>query len=974
MGTDRIIAISRCLASIHRPPRGWRIFCLVLFFASVGFSGSCIPNENKAETVVAMPKVWASGPSKVVDLSQPPRDETDYFDQEENQIRLRGSVNETVPFEFVLHGPEQGAQGLTVGVEALVSDAGTISPDAVQIYRHWPVTIDQYPNWYLRSIGRRGPREIPDALVPIDASNHGQPFTIPSDTNMVFWVEIHIPFGARPGAYEGAIVVQETSGQSRRTPIVLEVRDVVLPPADAIPVLAGVQLKPIIAAHTNLDPENLRLVLGDAEARRAIQATFKLLHSHGLSPFTKEVRPKFRQELGGEILLDWTDYDSFCGPLIDGSVYQNNRAPWVWPLPIDLRQPDPSQYGGKDSTVYTAVLKNYLASVAAHFEAKGWLNKGFVLFDLIRKPNPQAKDLEKVRQLAVLTHLVDERLSFGTRAVPQSMAPFGWFEHKHKDLTPVIDIWATPARYQHGPTLKRLQTLGKRTWLVPDHPPYSGSLAVEAPPIHARSLAWQAFLQGHEAILLEHNTNWPADVFDKPIRARQQPTDGWLVYPGQWFGLDAPVPSVRLKHLQLGIQDYQRLKLLEKNGRLETAKLIAGSLIKATGTDAYGDNYQDGLFSRRVDDPAVWELAGRMLDDELHSILHDNASGTRGARKADWVRLINKTRRIQAECESARLQLDTRPNHEGYLLTHEVAIRSEQRTPLNGRLKFGALPSGASSISDVIRVGPIPEMGLARKKLVAAFEKLPRTDLDGHSIQNIVFDAADAEPLEIRATTSVVQVPRAPWPITVDGNLDDWPPNEFNAAGDFRLITAHEGPGKTRRKAESQTIAYLCQDRDVLYIGIHAAVTATVGASSQVSQPLRNFVEYKDLMPVGEDLVEILIDPTNAGTQSGDLFHIVLKSTGNTVFERGVRMVPPIGKVRSWPGLPPRCEVSRTDRGWSAEIAIPVSTFGPDAAANPVWGFNLARLEPIRGEYSDWARAPRYCYDPRTLGNMVWPE
>ncbi|MFQ5411648.1 MAG: hypothetical protein ACE5EC_05100, partial [Phycisphaerae bacterium] len=67
------------------------------------------------------------------------------------------------------------------------------------------------------------------------------------------------------------------------------------------------------------------------------------------------------------------------------------------------------------------------------------------------------------------------------------------------------------------------------------------------------------------------------------------------------------------------------------------------------------------------------------------------------------------------------------------------------------------------------------------------------------------------------------------------------------------------------------------------------------------------------------------------------------------------------------------CCVVRTAQGWSAELGIPISTFGP-AAANRVWGINLARLDPAHGEYSDWARAPRYCYDPRTLGNLVWPD
>ena len=63
-----------------------------------------------------------------------------------------------------------------------------------------------------------------------------------------------------------------------------------------------------------------------------------------------------------------------------------------------------------------------------------------------------------------------------------------------------------------------------------------------------------------------------------------------------------------------------------------------------------------------------------------------------------------------------------------------------------------------------------------------------------------------------------------------------------------------------------------------------------------------------------------------------------------------------------------------TKYGWCAEIAIPIASFGPQAAKNPIWGINLARFEPSRGEYSDWSRAPRYCYDPRTLGNLIWPQ
>jgi hypothetical protein len=137
---------------------------------------------------------------------------------------------------------------------------------------------------------------------------------------------------------------------------------------------------------------------------------------------------------------------------------------------------------------------------------------------------------------------------------------------------------------------------------------------------------------------------------------------------------------------------------------------------------------------------------------------------------------------------------------------------------------------------------------------------------------------------------------------------------------------------------------------------------------------MRSEVEYDGLMPADEDLVEILIDPTNRATRSDELFHVVLKSSGVAVFERGVGVKPPIGEVRPWPGPAPSHGVIRTDFGWSAEIGIPIHSLGPGSAKATVWGLNIARLEPQRGEYSDWAGAPRYCYDPRTLGNLIWPD
>jgi hypothetical protein len=984
--------------SIRPPagPRPARVAWSLLAFAALA---TCTPSRTRS----FLPQPTIAGPSTRVETGKTPPEDTSYFIRAKNVIRLTGVVNGTVAFQFVLSATEGPGVGIELAAEDLRGSAGTIGRDAVRMYRQWPITINRYPNWYLRSYGLRRPRDVLDVLIPITAPRHGQPFAIATNGRLPIWVEIKIPPDAAPGTYQTAVIVRDADRNTTRMPIEVVVRDIYLSPHDAIPILARVQLAPVIAAHTQLDPLNPKLALADDEACRILRHTFTLLHEHGLSPYTDEVHPLITRDQDGRVQPDWSDYDAFCGPLIDGTAYRDRRPAHAWPIPADLRQPDPAQYGGMESTVYAALLRDYLARAKEHFEEKGWLDRSFVFFDLPNRPDPGPEDLAQVRQLATITHLIDDRLAFVSQLIPQPMAPFGWFEHRFEDLTAEIDVWSTPARYQHPPTLDTLQTLGKRTWLLPDRPPYSGSIAIEAPPIHARSLAWQAFLQGHDAVILRHATDWPERLLDEPIQDRAQPSDTWLLYPGTPFGLTEPVPSVRLKQLELGVQDYQLLRLLDTHGRGATARLLAGSLIKAAGTDAYGDNYQDGLFGRRIDDPEVWELARTILIDEVAGALTEDAEATLNdpAIHAAWAKLLSATRHLEVWTESARLTLDDRPGQTGYLVSYDAAIRSELRTPVSGKLNFGPLLPGMRSVSDIIRVGPIPEMGLVRRVLVAASSELPPTDLDGHHTQTIVLDAGASGHVETRAALSIVQVSHAPNAIAVDGDLADWPPSEFNIAGDFRLIGAHEDDEQNtninpppeaplprdRQRARSQTVAYFAQDAGVLYIAVHAAVPASDASRDTLHEirfngqrdradrlPMRNFVEYKDLMPLGEDLVEIMIDPTGAGTQSDDIYHIVLKSTGNPVFERGIGTVPPIGKRLPWPSNPPACCVATTAYGWCAEIAIPIATFGPDAAKNPIWGVNLARLEPIRGEYSDWARAPRYCYDPRTLGNLVWPE
>jgi hypothetical protein len=923
---------------------------------------------------------WGIGPCSTPAGRQPPAEDTLFYSGSRRCVKLTAVVNQVAAFELII---SPGPAPLTgVGVEAaeFTASTGTLSRENIRLYRHWPVGIERYPNWYHRYIGSRQHRQVPDALVPIDAPRHGQPFTILAGTVMPVWVEVRVPADARPGAYQGSLTIRDGAGHRTIVPVELNVLDVLARPGMAPPALARVQLSPLIAAHSSLDPLNIPLALRDEPARGMLLRAFRLLQEHGLSPFTPDVRPGFSQDLDGAVVVDWTEFDAFCGPLIDGSAYPDGRPAAAWPLPVDIHQPEPVQFDGTGSTLYAAVLKDYAGRCRAHFQEHSWLTRAFVDFDL-PTPGPADFPYRDFRRLASILRAADPALALMTTGIPQAMAPFGWREHRHEDLTPEVDIWATPVQFHHPPTMKQLQAAGRRVWLPPDRPPFGASLAVEAPPVEARSIAWQAFLQQASAIYLPRATDCPAGIFDEPISDPAQASDGWLVYPGRRFGLEEPVPSVRLKQLQLGLQDAQLLRLLVDQGRGETARLLARSLIKAAGTDAYGDSYQDGLPGRRARDAATWELARVILEQEAADAVAERpgAGFDRVANQAAWARFLAATRRIELAAEPARMVLVEREvksplqgevrREKAFVITHEATVRSELRTPTAGMLRLGSLPPNARALGDNLKVGPLEEFALARAPLAWEIPHLPPADLDGHYVQRILFDAATAGQAEADAVVSLALAPAVDRAPVVDGSLTDWPPNEFNIAGDFRLINDTLDPALRRAPAESQTVAYFCRHEGILYIGLHAATPPRPPGP----QRLTSSVTYEDLVPVGDDLVEILIDPTNQATQSDALYHVVLKSSGLAVFERGIEMTPSIGRHSPWPVPPPRHAVARTEFGWSAEIALPLDTFGPPSATR-VWGLNIARLEPQRGEYSDWARAPRYCYDPRTLGNLIWPD
>src|SRR5207244_4450006 len=137
--------------------------------------------------------------------------------------------------------------------------------------------------------------------------------------------------------------------------------------------------------------------------------------------------------------------------------------------------------------------------------------------------------------------------------------------------------------------LAQARQLGRRIFYTPDVPEFGGSTAIEASPVDLRSVGYHAFLF-ESNVWLPQIAAWPADLSPAAALPPHVSRD-WLLYPGAVAGIDRCIPSVRLKRLQRAAQDFEYLWLLCQNGRDATARLIAESLVKAGGSNAYMDNY-----------------------------------------------------------------------------------------------------------------------------------------------------------------------------------------------------------------------------------------------------------------------------------------------------------------------------------------------------------------------------------------------
>lgn len=877
------------------------------------------------------------------------------------QADLFAAANEVVSFQVVIDAPE-GVSGLSFAASDLTGQIGPhkISIPAAQVrtYRMLPVKVTQYPAWYLRLTGDDARAcTYYDALLDTSSRPGGQPFDL--GARSVFWVDVSVPGEALAGKYQGKLVIQSRSHRLHEIPLKLDVYDFQLPNARTTPAVGGFDHKMlfrtlIVRNGEGFEPSRMdRSNASVMEGLTAMRQLMVLSHQHRLDLFEKTMRPQLRYDAGGKVVLDWEDYENIVRPYLSGSAFDDRVGCPAWPAPFCEDWPDAEQMGGIGSETYKSAAFEMLTDSKRFFQSLKASDQAFLW---PCRDDVTQTGLDRHLQIAKAIRAVDSQTPILSQM--PLLPPVQAGLKLDPQMGQFVDILATPGQWftaAAGSKLRQPSHPLQGQLLAPGVPPFLPGLSMVSSPSDIRALAWFADKYGCSGLFLPEVLNWDGDVFNSPAGSETR-----LFYPGRQFGLEQVLPSARLKRLRRGLQDMSYLWILRQRQHGAIADDVSASLVRYGGIQASGDNYLDARLDGWVQDAATWEIARRLLAEEIQAAIHPHysTSSTLLAQRVAWREFEERTRQVRVEQERASVRRDEGRGEFVASVTLDLYNELPQDATVEATLE--ELPSGWRMDAPV-KLPKLAKHSRATLTLTARGPDWPAAEGGKLPLRVAMNCAGRQSRLVVPAALLLSRTtPKAP---RIDGSLDDWAVRAGNAAASFRVL------GKRGRTGQGQanraTTAFVMHDQQNLYIAIRCEEPSLGDIFADSS----NIVRYQQLMACGEDLVELILDPGCQAKTSDDLYHIVVKSNGIIVTEKGVGSDPPLGKPQAWPASV-KAAVTKGDKAWIVELAIPLTSLGK-AAQQPLWGVNFTRFATIDNEASGWSGFGRHFYDPRNLGSIL---
>jgi hypothetical protein len=555
------------------------------------------------------------------------------WDGTARRISMKAARNETVAFQIVIERTGEKLSNVVVQPAELKGPNGAkISLGNVDLFREWYVHVKN-PTQMSYTLG---PGWYADGLLPclrwsgnLYPHTYVMPFDVPDPLNNIgkqqksqaLWVDVYVPESrpaAPPGTYTGPITISSDQGQMQLT-LELRVWDFALSEES--------HLKPNIHADTEINtfPEQMEL------------RYYQLLRKHRLAMYPLGYAPGL-QISGTNVRIDWSKYDARLAKYLDGSAftakYGYSGPGYGIPieylvLPFDAypmnlyKQARGIQLSGKEfkfyaswpvalpkegpTPAYREIWKNAFRAYQAHFdEHTGWNKTRLLVYFL---------SLDEAYD-----DVARERMLYFGQLLKESGAPRlqyrvdGFYPRETMQrLEKILNVIILGLGAWDAATVDEIKQHGVDPWF------YTDAEWIDGDGLKCRALSWIAWkLRAGSWTLWELDFN-SLRAWQYPETYERQNGSGMLVYRGETMGLDEPVPSIRLKSLRRGSQDYEYLWLLS---HAKSRGPMVDQAVNAIVHGPFDDKTSLGAPGMWVHDPDEWDRMRVKFGDAINSVSH----------------------------------------------------------------------------------------------------------------------------------------------------------------------------------------------------------------------------------------------------------------------------------------------------------------------------------------------------------------
>jgi hypothetical protein len=481
-----------------------------------------------------------------------------------NELKITAWKGERVNMQIVIWSV-RNSYNINIQPSDLITNDKIISADVVKVFPVRYVMTDKF----VQGAGNKKSDSIQCSLAPDMLDNPGT-FSISGRSTRPVWVTIDVPDNAKPGFYKGYIEIKAKGRFKKRLHYSLEVQDRILPKPSEWKFHLDLWQHPwSVSRYSSLKEwstehwDALRSVLTMLAGAGQKCITTTLVHDpwggRSFDPYESMV--DWLKSSDGGWTFDFTLFDQWVTFAMSCGIKEQIDCYSMIPRDYSFRYFDETdnEYKVLNATPGSSAFENhwrpFLLAFREHLQNKGWMDKTCIALD-----ECDLKDMLSVIKF-IKTTTPEFKIAFAGKYNPEIADDI-------YDLSLLND--------SHADSL----SIGKRcdnhlptTFYVSDSKQAHPNDFTFSPLAENTSMGWHAMALGYSGYVRWAYNSWGKDP-ERDSRFKTLPAgDSYLVYPGARS-------SIRFELLRAGIQDYEKIRILQESFKKEGTEEANQKLIR----------------------------------------------------------------------------------------------------------------------------------------------------------------------------------------------------------------------------------------------------------------------------------------------------------------------------------------------------------------------------------------------------------